>query len=30
MTLTILDPGSGQQVIITVPNLPPSSARRPR
>jgi hypothetical protein len=30
MTLTILDPRSGQQVTITVPNLPPSSARRPR
>jgi hypothetical protein len=28
MTLTILDPRSGQQVIITVPNVPPSSMRR--
>jgi hypothetical protein len=30
MTLTILDPRSGQQVIITVPNVPPSSMRRQR
>ena len=29
MTLTILDPRSGQQVTITVPNVPPSSTRRP-
>jgi hypothetical protein len=28
MTLTILDPRSGQQVTITVPGIPPSSARR--
>ena len=28
MTLTILDPRSGQQVIITVPNVPPSSMRQ--
>jgi hypothetical protein len=29
MTLTILDPRSGQQVTIMVPDFPPSNARRP-
>jgi hypothetical protein len=28
MTLTILDPRAGQQVTITVPDVPPSSMRR--
>ena len=29
MTLTMLDPRSGQQVTITVPDLAASNARRP-